>query len=58
MYNQKKGFGFIYGDDGKDYFVPYCNIDIPSRSLSVGYTVEFTAGKNNRGYVASNVRLI
>ena len=58
MYNDKRGYGFITGDDGKDYFVPYCNINIPSRRLSEGYTVEFTAGKNDKGYVASNVRLV
>ena len=58
MYNRKKGYGFITGDDGIDYFVPYCNIDTPSQSLDEGYTVEFNAGKNDRGYVASNVRLL
>lgn len=54
----KKGYGFITGDDGIDYFVPYCNINTPSQSLDEGYTVEFSAGKNDRGYVASNVRLL
>lgn len=60
-YSGKRGFGFITGDDGKDYFVPYCNINresIPSGNLSEGYTVEFTAGKNDKGYVASNVRMM
>lgn len=59
MYNPKKFYGFIHGDDGKDYFVPYCNIDLPSRSLSAGCTVEFNTGKNERGSdVALNVRYV
>lgn len=61
MYNASRGFGFITGDDGRDYFVPYCNINkdsIPSGSLTKGYTVEFTAGKNDKGFAASNVRML
>lgn len=58
-YNAKKFYGFIHGDDGKDYFVPYCNINVPSRSLSQGSTVEFTAGKNKNGSnTAFNVRYL
>ncbi len=57
-YNSKKGYGFIEGDDGISYFVPYCNIETVSGSLDAGYSVEFTAGKNERGYLAKHVRLM
>lgn len=54
-YNPKKGYGFILGDDGRKYFVPYCNVKTASGSLSAGYTVEFSRGDGNR---AMNVRLL
>lgn len=57
-YKPEKGYGFIEGDDGKEYFVPYCNVKTVSGSLCEGYSVEFTAGKNERGYIALNVRLM
>lgn len=58
MYNPKKGYEFIRGDDGNDYFVSYCNVKTVSGILEKGYNVEFNAGKNVRGYVASNVVLM
>jgi len=57
-YNSKKGYGFIRGDDGLRYFVPYCNVKTRSGSLDAGYQVEFTGGRNERGYIASNVTLM
>lgn len=36
MYDPKKGYGFILGDDGKDYFVPYCNVKTASGSFEKG----------------------
>ena len=51
----KKGFGFISGDDGRDYSVPYCNVKTASGSLVAGYTVEFNTGDGNR---AMNVRYL
>ncbi len=58
MYDPKKGYGFILGDDGKDYFVPYCNVKTASGILEKGYGVKFNVGKNDRGYIASNVILM
>lgn len=54
-YDPKKGYGFITGDDGREYFVPYCNVKTASGSLSAGYTVEFNTGAGNK---ALNVRLL
>ena len=54
-YDPKKGFGFIRGDDGREYFVPWCNVRTASKSLVAGYTVEFNTGDGNR---AMNVRYL
>ena len=54
-YDPKKGYGFIHGDDGKKYFVPYCSVNTASGSLSAGYTVEFNTGEGNRAF---NVRYL
>lgn len=54
-YNPKKGYGFIRGDDGKKYFVPYCNVKTASGSLESGYTVDFNAGEGNKAF---NVRYL
>lgn len=58
MYDHKKGYDFISVDDGNEYFVPYCNVKTASGSLEKGYGVEFIAGRNDRGYIASNVVLM
>jgi len=44
-YDAKKGYGFIRGDDGKRYFVPYVNVKTASGSLMAGYTVDFNTGR-------------
>ena len=54
-YDAKKGYGFIRGDDGKRYFVPYINVKTRSGSLIAGYTVDFNTGDGNK---AMNVRLL
>lgn len=40
-YDARKKYGFISGDDGKDYFFHESEIHIPSKCLSAGYTVQF-----------------
>lgn len=41
-YNPKKKFGYIAGDDGKEYFVHESEIMLPSKCLYAGYSVRFT----------------
>lgn len=41
-YNPKKKFGYIAGDDGKEYFVHESEIKLPSKCLYAGYSVQFT----------------
>lgn len=40
-YSTHKKYGFISGDDGKEYFFHESEIRIPSKNLSAGYTVQF-----------------
>ncbi|MBU0535537.1 MAG: cold shock domain-containing protein [Nanoarchaeota archaeon] len=56
FFNQSKGFGFVSGEDGKDYFVHISG-------LKQGYdpaendAVEFDVTQGDRGPKAANVRL-
>lgn len=49
-FNAQKGFGFISGDDGKDYFVHQSNIKIEGfRKLDEGDIVDFWVGIGGNG---------
>lgn len=49
-YSDKRGFGFIAGDDGEDYFVHYQNIAGDGyRFLRGKHRVEFEIGTNDQG---------
>ncbi len=54
FFNHEKGFGFITGDDGKDYFVHSSALqnDIV---LDEGDSVEFSVEKGDRGLKAVKV---
>ena len=54
-----KGFGFIQGDDGKDYFVHQSNILMDGfRDLAEGQRVQFEAGENEKGPQAVCVEVV
>ena len=51
IFNKRKGWGFITGDNGTDYFVHYSSLKIPKyKALDQNDIVEFEIGtdKNNR----------
>lgn len=50
-----KGFGFIEGSDGIEYF--FHKSDIQSYHIKEGDFVEFVPGKNLKGYIAKNITL-
>ena len=54
FFNQEKEFGFIIGDDGKDYFVHKSGLQ---ENLTIGEddSVEFTVEEGDRGPKAVNV---
>ena len=57
MFNQEKGFGFITGEDGKDYFFHYSAIAMDSyKTAEKGESVEFEATEGARGLRAEHVQ--
>lgn len=57
-FNNKKGYGFISGEDGKDYFVHYSEIsdgEKGQKSLEDGEPVEFDVKQTEKGVAAANV---
>ena len=55
-FDEKKGYGFISGDDGSDIFVHYTSIASEGfKTLSEGDTVEFEITKGEKGPKATNV---
>lgn len=54
FFNMKKGFGFIAGDDGNDYFVHVSGIT-EGVEIADNDEVEFEAVEGNRGPKAEKV---
>ena len=55
-FNEKKGFGFISKDDGKDVFVHFSAIKRDGfKSLDEGDEVEFEVSQGPKGLQATNV---
>jgi len=54
-YNDTKGFGFIEGEDGNDYFVHNTAISEGAR-LRDGDPVTFDPAEGDRGKKAENVK--
>lgn len=61
-FDTKKGFGFICGDDGKDYFVHYSGIaEVPGekrRNLHEDQKVTFDVVEGKKGPNAQNVKVV
>ncbi len=57
FFNRKKGFGFISGDDGKDYFVHFTALP-KGVFLRDNDKVSFTSAEGDRGLKAENVQLL
>ena len=55
-FKKDRGFGFIKGEDGKDYFFHYSEIQAEGyRSAEPGEEVEFEPSDGDRGLRASKV---
>ncbi len=56
-FNNRKGYGFIEGENGEDIFVHYSGINGEDnrRSLKEGTSVEYDEGTNEKGKIAVNV---
>lgn len=58
-FNDKKGYGFITGEDGKDVFVHHSAIQSEGfRSLGEGQEVEFEVTKGAKGLQATQVKTV
>ncbi len=56
-FDTKKGYGFITGENGVDYFVHWSEIQVPGyKTLDAGQEVEFDAKQNGRSQRALRVR--
>jgi CspA family cold shock protein len=59
MFNKEKGYGFIHGEDDKDYFFHYSSLIMDGyKTAEVGETVEFDGAEAERGLRASNVKKV
>lgn len=56
FFNEMKGFGFISGDDGKEYFVHQTGLK-EGVTINDNDTVEFDVEQGDRGLKATNVAL-
>ena len=57
FFNRKKGFGFINGEDGKDYFVHFTGLT-QGTFLRDNDKVAFEAVEGDKGLNAEKVRLL
>lgn len=59
FYNAKSGFGFITGENGVDYFVPYANITMENetdfKKVHRNANVTFDPSDTDKGPMAVNV---
>ncbi|MBI3333963.1 cold shock domain-containing protein [Candidatus Pacearchaeota archaeon] len=53
FFNEKKGFGFILGEDGKDYFVHSTSLN--GASIGEGDSVTFEVEQGEKGLKAVKV---
>ena len=55
-FNARKGYGFINGSDGTDYFAHFQEIQSDGyRTLKEGQAVTFEAEEGDKGPVAKNI---
>ena len=55
-FNEEKGFGFILGEDGKDYFLHFSNIEKQGfKTVLEGERVSFEVENSDRGPQATKI---
>jgi len=55
-FNDKKGYGFIKQEDGRDIFVHFTSVNMSGfKTLAEGDEVSFDVEESDRGPVAKNV---
>lgn len=58
-FNEEKGYGFIAGEDGQDYFV-HCSAIVATgfKKMAEDQAVEFDPEETKRGLKAVNVSIV
>lgn len=56
-FNIKKGYGFVKGEDGQDYFVHYTSVP-KGIFLREGDKISFESANTEKGKQAKNVKLL
>ena len=58
-FNSRRGFGFITGEDGKDYFFHYSQLQMEGfKTAEVGQHVEYDEATTEKGLRANNIRFV
>jgi len=59
FFNEQKGFGFIVGEDEREYFVHVSKIseEVDTSELLENTEVEFIESESDRGYQANDIKL-
>ncbi|MCD5030185.1 cold shock domain-containing protein [Enterococcus asini] len=58
-FNETRGFGFIAGEDGQDYFVHYSEIEMPGfKKLETDQSLKFESEETERGLNAIRVSVM
>jgi cold shock protein len=58
-FNKEKGYGFITGEDGKDYFFYYTSLNMSGfKTVDTDAKVEFEAQETERGLRAVDIDII
>lgn len=58
-FNSDKGFGFITGEDGKDVFAHFSQINADGfRTLEEGQNVSFEVAQGPKGPQAENITIV
>lgn len=58
-FDQEKGFGFITGEDGKDYFFHYSQINMDGfKTIKTSQQVEYEPTTTEKGLRANNINII
>ena len=59
LFDKEKGYGFITGEDGQDYFFHYSQLVRDGfKTAEIGQKVEFDEAKTEKGLRANNVRFV
>lgn len=58
-FNSEKGFGFITGEDGKDVFAHFSQINVDGyKTLEEGQKVSYDVVQGQKGPQAENINII